>query len=89
VTTVQNIHRISYGPGNLSHFGGIQKRRVRFNVSVVPNLMNIDVAANYLPGRITNRDYLLALLRTLVMQQGKAAIDAIRHLVAFQNVQPR
>jgi len=83
MTTIQDIHGVGYGPGNISHFGRIQKRGVRFDMDVVSHLMVIDVAPDYFASRVANRYYLLAFLRPLVVKHGKPAVNAIGHRIAF------
>src|SRR5258708_22063740 len=48
--------------------------------------MDIYVSADYFPALISHRDDLFCLLRTLVVQQRKPAIDAIGDWIPFDDV---
>src|SRR5262245_48353455 len=56
-------------------------------MAVVPDLMNIDVAAYHgLAGLIENRRHLLDFVRTQVMENRETAVGTLGHRVAFENI---
>ena len=57
-------------------------------MSVVPYLMDINVAANYIAILVANRFNIFALLGSGKMQQRQAAIHAIGHRIPFKNIDP-